>query len=126
MQQFRYVRLYADGEGESHFEDVTAAMEPMDFAPPAPPLNVASLGGASELSLVGGGSDWGGTTVHPSPTRQVLCYLAGRVEVTASDGETREFGPGSLMLLEDTSGKGHATRVLTDEVVVAAVRLAAE
>lgn len=126
MQRFQYVRLYSDGEGESHFEEVTATMEPVDFAPPAPPLNVASLGAASGLSLVGGRSDWGGTTSHPSPARQMICTLAGRFEVTASDGRAREFGSGSLLLLEDTSGTGHATRVLTDELVVAAVTLAGE
>jgi hypothetical protein len=34
------------------------------------------------------------------------------MEITTSDGETRRFGPGSLCLLDDTTGKGHNTRVL--------------
>jgi hypothetical protein len=36
------------------------------------------------------------------------------VEVTASDGETRRIGQGELLLLEDTTGKGHSTRALGD------------
>lgn len=122
-QRFQYVRLFSDERGESHFEDVTAVLEPVDFAPPAPPLNVASLGEASALSLVGGSREWGGATPHPSPTRQVMCVLVGRLEVTASDGTSRELGPGSVLLLEDTSGRGHRSRFLTPEVVLAAVRL---
>jgi hypothetical protein len=34
------------------------------------------------------------------------------MEITTSDGETRLFGPGSMWLLDDTTGKGHNTRVL--------------
>jgi hypothetical protein len=41
--------------------------------------------------------------------------LRGEVEVTASDGETRRFSPGGLLLVEDTTGKGHSTRVVGGE-----------
>jgi hypothetical protein len=40
--------------------------------------------------------------------------LSGEWEVTASDGETRRFAAGSVRLASDTSGKGHASRVLGD------------
>ena len=35
MQQARYVRLYADGDGKSHFEDLDVTLVPTDFAPPS-------------------------------------------------------------------------------------------
>jgi hypothetical protein len=35
--------------------------------------------------------------------------ISGRVEVTAS-GETRTFGPGDVLLVEDTEGLGHSSR----------------
>jgi uncharacterized cupin superfamily protein len=38
--------------------------------------------------------------------------LEGEFEVSASDGETRRFGAGSVLLVEDTTGKGHMTRAL--------------
>ena len=38
--------------------------------------------------------------------------IAGELEVEAGDGERRRFGPGSVVLLEDVSGKGHFTRVV--------------
>jgi len=36
--------------------------------------------------------------------------------VTASDGETRRFGPQSLLFVEDTTGKGHKSRVVNDSI----------
>ena len=47
-------------------------------------------------------------------------YLSGTVEVTASEGEARRLGPGSLLLLEDTHGRGHSTRVIEDAVMLVA------
>jgi hypothetical protein len=38
--------------------------------------------------------------------------LSGELEVEVSDGEIRRFGPGSVILVEDTSGKGHVSRVV--------------
>ncbi len=124
MQEFAYIRIYCDDDGHSHFERLATTMEPMDFAPPAAPLNVARLGDASSVALIGGGSEWAGDTPHPTPARQFMFVLAGRGEITTSDGEAFEFEPGSALLLEDTWGRGHASRFLTDEVVIAAVRLA--
>ena len=34
-------RLYADAEGESHFEDIEFDMALIEFAPPAPALDVS-------------------------------------------------------------------------------------
>jgi hypothetical protein len=33
------------------------------------------------------------------------------MEITTGDGEIRLFGPGSIVLVDDTTGKGHNTRV---------------
>jgi hypothetical protein len=37
----KYTRIYCDAGGVSHFEDVQVEVAPVDFAPPAPPLNLA-------------------------------------------------------------------------------------
>jgi len=39
--------------------------------------------------------------------------LSGEWEVTASDGETQTFGVGSVLLAEDTEGRGHTSRVVS-------------
>ncbi len=118
MQQARYVRLFSGADGESHFEDVSVDLTPTDFAPPAAPLNVAALFGADRCSFVGAFPDWHGETPHPSPHRQFFCTLTGEFEVTTSDGQMRRFPAGSLLLLDDTSGKGHSTRVVSQENVL--------
>ena len=110
-----YVRLYADANGESHFEEVEIDLEPTDYAPPAPLLDLSSFTPAMQFGFMrapaGWSSDW-----HPSSARNIFFVLGGEWEVTASDGETRRFATGSVLLAEDTDGKGHASRVLSDSL----------
>lgn len=110
----RYVRIYADRDGESHFEDVEVVLSPMNYAPPASPLEVSAAVDAHRFVFVGGASGWVGDW-HPSPKRQFVFILRGVFEVRVSDGEVRSFGPGSVVLLEDTVGRGHFTRITSEE-----------
>jgi hypothetical protein len=65
-------------------------------------------------------ADW-----HPAPRRQLFLQLSGQIEVGVSDGETRRFGAGTVVLGEDLSGKGHTVRVLsTADALGAIVQLA--
>jgi hypothetical protein len=52
---------------------------------------------------------------HRAPRRQYVISLAGGISITASDGETRHIGIGEIVLVEDTSGKGHVTRSSGDK-----------
>ena len=115
MLRAGYVRSFADEHGESHFEDVLVGLEPVDFAPPAPPLHIAKLFEAERCGFVCAPPDWNGQVPHPSPRRQLFCNLRGEYGVTASDGTTRRFPAGSVLLLEDTTGKGHASRIIGGE-----------
>src|SRR6476659_5898065 len=99
-------------------------LKPANFAPPAPPLNISAFTLAKHFVLlqtpVGWFGDW-----HPTPYRQFFFFLVGGVEVQVSDGETRRFGPGAILLVEDTTGRGHATRAPVGEAcTVAVVQLA--
>ncbi len=107
----KYTRYYADETGASHIEDVDVELTPLDFAPPAP-----ATGFAFVRFPVGWDGDW-----HPTPRRQIFFFLAGEIEGETSDGALRRFGPGSAALLEDTTGKGHRSRVVGDGDVLAAV-----
>ena len=111
-----YVRVQTDSQGESHFADSEIPLDLKDFAPPAAPLSVSSGQAASEvlfLSLPGGWvGDW-----HPTPRLQYLISLSGEIDFEVSDGEVRRFPSGSIILLEDTSGKGHVARVVGEETV---------
>jgi hypothetical protein len=114
-----YVRMYNDVDGESHFEDLAVGLERREFAPPAPPAMVGAFDDASGTLLFGADAGWGGEVPHPSPQRQVFCILRGVAEVTVSDGERRRFRAGDLIVLDDTMGRGHQTRVVgADELLI--------
>ena len=114
-----YPRLYADAGGESHFADIEIDLASTEYAPPAPPLDLSVFTPATEFRFLrapaGWASDW-----HPSPARSIFFVISGEWEVTASDGEARRFAAGSVLLAEDTIGKGHASRVVrnTDSLAV--------
>jgi hypothetical protein len=116
----KYTRIYADSEGESHMESVEVPMETVDFAPPAPPLDLSAFMDASRVGFLSGPVGWEGEW-HPAPARQLMFYLKGRIEGEMSDGTRRVFGPGDVVLLEDTRGKGHRSRVVGDEPTLLAV-----
>ena len=125
MKHATYTRLFEDESGESHFKELEVALAPVDFAPPAPPLNIAPFVPTAESLWVGAPAGWAGDTPHPAPRRQVFCTVKGNYEVTASDGDTRRFPPGSVLMFEDTNGTGHSTRIISGEgALVFAVLLA--
>jgi hypothetical protein len=115
-----YARLHADEFGESHFEDIEMNLTLTDYAPPAPPLSLSAFFPAAQVGFMnapaGWTSDW-----HPSAARNLFFVISGEWEVTASDGETRRFGVGSVLLVEDTTGKGHSSRVTSEVESLAAM-----
>ena len=112
-QVISYTRMYVDADGESHFDDGQLELQFKDYAPPAEPIAVhtwADARGATLLRMEGNSfEDW-----HPAPRRQFAFILQGTVEVTVTDGEVRRFEPGDVVLLEDTRGRGHTTRIVGD------------
>ena len=106
-----YTRLYTDEEGETHFEDKT-----FEFESPGgrDSLSAHPLEGVKSATLLklkkGAVEDW-----HTAPRRQFLIIIQGATEVTVSDGEVRRFTPGTIALMDDTSGKGHITRNVGEE-----------
>ena len=123
MVQFKFVRLYSDELGDSHFDDQSLAMTLTQLAPPAAPLPVSARQDAAGFVVIQLPVAWGGDEPHPSPSRRMVYCLSGSFRITATDGETRSFGPGDAILLADTTGKGHATEV-TSSVPVNCVMIA--
>lgn len=109
LTRVTYHRVYADPQGDSHFDVVTVEQHLAQAAPPAAPFYISEDGPASKYRFYTFGPGWIGE-LHPAPTRQFLALLSGEVEVETTDGTIRRFGPGDLVLLEDTSGRGHVTR----------------
>ena len=113
LNHVTYHRIYADVQGESHLDTVTVEQQLMTAAPPAPPFCVSAANPASKYLFYSFEPGWFGD-LHPAPTRQFLALLSGAVEVETTDGTVRRFGPGDLVLLEDSSGRGHRTRNVGD------------
>jgi mannose-6-phosphate isomerase-like protein (cupin superfamily) len=118
--EMKYIKIFADEEGETHFKDVQIDLELVDFAPPAPPLMISQFTLTKQYAFVIFPSGWFGDW-HPTPKKQVFFILSGELEVSVSDGERRQFGPGIIVLVVDTTGKGHVTKVLGSEDVLTAV-----
>ena len=115
-----YVRIYADAQGESHFEDVGVELSLIEVAPGISPLFASSFSEASRYAFVSAQPGWK-VGWHVAPQRQFLVYLAGVTEFRVSDGEIRRLGPGTILLAEDTTGKGHISEVVGDVAVKAVV-----
>jgi hypothetical protein len=124
MGGFRYIRLSAGPDGHSCFDEVELAFDRQLEAPPAQPAALAALGPASDVSVMRADRDWGGDAWHPAPARQLLTVLAGGWSVTASNGDTRTFGVGEALLVEDLTGHGHSSRALFDGSLALVTRLA--
>lgn len=60
--------------------------------------------------------------LHPAPRKQFLIIIQGTLQIESSDGEQRQFPPGSVCLVTDIAGtRGHKTKVIGKEDVFAAV-----
>lgn len=108
-----YHRIYSDAQGEWHVDTVTVEQRPAAAAPPAPPSHVSGANPASAYLFYSFEPGWIGD-LHPAPDRQFVALLSGAVQVETSDGAVMRFGPGDLVLLEDTTGRGHITRNIGD------------
>lgn len=110
----RVTRIHSDGDGVSHFEDLDVELQAVQYAPPAPAIDISAPFAAARAVLSSFPAGWFGDW-HPSPARQFYFSLSGRLEVEVSDGETRHFETGDVVLVEDLTGVGHTTRVIGDE-----------
>ncbi len=103
---FPVTRLYSDSNGDSHFEDVEIPLK-----------EAGSVGRLSEVFPAKGvvfrevepSYDW---NFHTAPQKQYIVLLDGEIEIETSLGEKRIFKAGEVLLVEDTTGKGHKTRNL--------------
>ena len=90
--------VYSDAKGESHLEQITVASTAGELP----------LTGLRAISYQPNKVNW-----HNAPAPQFAINLTGYLQVELSDGMKHKIGPGDLVYLEDTSGKGHITRLLS-------------
>ena len=107
----RYTRLYAHASGASHFADLEIELSAGFAVPPVEPLHRAQFLAPDATFWIGAPTKWNGEIRHPAPRRAIFVTASGEYEVAATDGAVRRFPPGSVFLLEDTTGEGHSTRI---------------
>ena len=103
---FQVTRIYSDANGDSHFEDFNILLN--DSGPIgllSDPLKVKEI----IFREVEQAYDY---DFHNAPQKQYLVLLDGVIEIETSTGEIRHFKAGDILLLEDTTGKGHKTKNL--------------
>jgi hypothetical protein len=106
---FPVTRIYSDANGDSHFEDLLIPLK-----------DGGTIGMLSEglpvkeiiFREVLPGYDY---DFHNAPQRQYILLLNGGIEIETSLGEKRQFQSGEVLLVEDTTGKGHRSRNLLQE-----------
>lgn len=109
----KILRLYEDHAGDSHFGWIEHPMALLDAAPPAQPVHFSQPQPASQWSSVRCPTDWDGG-LHAAPQRQILICMRGSLRMTSSLGDHRELFPGDAILVEDTMGKGHISKVTSN------------
>jgi len=119
-----FARLVSISDGGSRFETLAIPVTLQNFAPPAQPFGVSALSEATQCGFLCLPAGWVGE-MHPSPMKMWVFVLEGEMHFEASNGEARHIAPGSALLLEDTEGQGHFSRVLGSRpVTLAVVRVA--
>ena len=112
-----YTRIVVDELGESHFSSGEIAMALGSYAQPEPKLGLSKTYKASTATFFsappGYFGDW-----HTAIRKQFLFHLSGISEIVVSDGEVRRFVPGDIVLVEDTTGRGHTARSVGDEDIL--------
>ncbi|WP_404713573.1 hypothetical protein [Sphingomonas sp. MMS24-J13] len=97
--QARIFHVFATPDGKSHIEKV-----------PVPPMHNKPLPVESVVLTVmePGVEDW-----HHAPFKTFTINLQGNIRAEMADGSSEAIGPGDLVYLEDLTGKGHVTHLLT-------------
>ena len=104
-----YVHLYTGDDGLAYFKDVEVPLTDQGQG-----TALSDIFKTKGMIMRRNTADYQ-LDYHTAPRRQLIVNLTGTAEITASGGETRQFGPGSIMLADDTTGKGHISKALTAE-----------
>ncbi len=105
----RITRVFTGPDNRSHFGELTLPEHEIRSG-----VSETDWINASRVSLrfLTPGTGFVEQPRHPAPRRQLAIILSGMLEVECGPSEVRRFGPSSIVLLEDTKGEGHVTRVI--------------
>lgn len=100
----KITRLYTGEDNESHFEDIDIDLhDGGDIGELSEKVNATGI--IFRRTGADYNYDW-----HNAPRRQYIIMLDGSVDVEIGDGTVRRFSTGDILLVEDTTGRGHISR----------------
>lgn len=115
----KFIKIYTGKDNKSHFTEVNVKIDTKEILG-----NYSKKYAVTEMRFrdfeEGAVFNW-----HNAPRPQYIIYLAGKVEIEASNGEKRIFIPGDVLFATDLTGKGHITKTLTKgrSIIIAAKKL---
>ena len=80
------LRIFADGNGETHMEDIDITLQPRKLFKDNPPLCLTDNLPASWYNVCYVPTGMGETGWHNPPQRLLVLWLTGEVEFETSDG----------------------------------------
>ena len=110
MKRLTYLRIYAGADGESHMQELELELLPKQIFPGLPDLGLSAVWPAKSFSFCHVPAGMTEVSWHNSPSRKIVIWLTGQIEYETSDGEVRQLPAGSVVLSEDTTGRGHISR----------------
>jgi quercetin dioxygenase-like cupin family protein len=102
-------RVYTGADDKSHFEEIEPKFEARgdqsEIAEPLPGSGILVRRFAGDHE-----NPW-----HHAPGRYAVFTLSGAVDIEIGDGTVRRLGVGDVLIAEDLTGQGHATREVGPE-----------
>lgn len=105
-------RVYTGSDGTSHFEDVAPRFERQDAT-----SEIAELVPGSGI-MIRRFAPTRSNPWHHAPGRYAVFTLTGATDIEIGDGTVRRLGAGDILIAEDLTGQGHATREVGPETRV--------
>jgi uncharacterized cupin superfamily protein len=102
-----YTRVVRTHDGGSAFEDAELDLTERRITEGVPPMLTGGMGASGAVTFLRSAAF--GSEAHPAPRDQWVVMVRGAIEVQVSDGARRRFGPGDLVFVSDTTGRGHVT-----------------
>jgi hypothetical protein len=115
QERLRYSVVYSDSAGISHFRDEYLPWQKLQGSDPNTLLSVTPFLDAQKIGYVripkAYNADW-----HRAPSKRFVMNLSGVAEIEAGDGTRRKLGPGDIVLVTDTEGRGHRTKPVDKDI----------
>ena len=104
-EPIRIHRIFTGEDGKSRMEEVEIDMEELGSGRGSVSKLFSGTGVIIRTAPPDMFSDW-----HNAPRRQLIATIAGEAELETGDGQVLHIKPGTIELVEDTTGIGHITR----------------